>query len=142
MKYSILLLVTLLTGIIAAAQNKTAAAPAKYDVAISFNSICCGPPSSDFLKDFIKKFNKENKLTLKTLIAGGCGREGEFSILFSLTGVKVKAKAKFMTAIKTLVPQQQAKNKTANNSSGNMELSYNVTTADFSNCRSGITKWQ
>jgi hypothetical protein len=142
MKHYIILLSALLTAGIITAQNKTAAAPAKYDVAVSFNSICCGPPSADFLKAFVKKFNKDNKVVLNTSIAGGCGREGEFSILFSLTGLKAKPKAKFMAAIKTLIPQQQAKNKTANSSSGNMELSYNVTAADFGNCRSGITKWE
>jgi hypothetical protein len=142
MKKYVLLLGVLLTGITVTAQDKTAVAAVKYDAAVSFNSICCGPPSADFLKAFIKKFNKDNKVVLNASIAGGCGREGEFSILFSLTGLKAKPKAKFMAAIKTLIPQQQAKNKIANNSSGNMELSYNVTAADFSNCRSGITKWQ
>jgi hypothetical protein len=143
MKQFIFLLSTMLNVSIVAAQSKAdAAAPAKYDVAVSFNSICCGPPSADFLKAFVKKFNKDNKLVLNASIAGGCGREGEFSILFSLAGVKVKPKAKFMAAIKTLIPQQQAKNKAANSSSGNMELSYNATAVDFGNCRSGITKWQ
>jgi hypothetical protein len=142
MKKYVLLLSILLTGIAVSAQYKTAAVPAKYDIAVSFNSICCGPPSADFLKTFVKKFNKDNKVLLNASIAGGCGREGEFSILFSLSGLKAKPKAKFMAAIKTLIPQQQAKNKTANNSSGNMELSYNVTAADFNNCRSGIAKWE
>jgi hypothetical protein len=142
MKYSILLLAVFFMTTLVAAQNKTAAVPAKYDAAVSFNSICCGPPSADFLKAFVKKFNKDNKVVLNTSIAGGCGREGEFSILFSLTGLKAKPKAKFMAAIKTLIPQQQSKNKTANSSSGNMELTYNVTAADFGNCRSGITKWE
>jgi hypothetical protein len=142
MKKYVLLLGVLITGIAAVAQDKTAAAPAKYDAAVSFNSICCGPPSADFLKTFVKKFNKDNKVVLNASMAGGCGREGEFSILFSLTGLKAKPKAKFMAAIKTLIPQQEAKNKAANNSIGNMSLSYNVTAADFSNCRSGIVKWE
>lgn len=141
MKYLFIFFAAMITGTIANGQNKKVALPTKFDVAVSFNSICCGPPSSDFLKDFVKKFNKENKLTLKTFIAAGCGREGEFSILFSLTGVKAKPKAKFMAAIKTLIPQQQAKNKTANTSSGNLESLYDVTPEEFSNCRSGITKW-
>jgi hypothetical protein len=141
MKQYLFLLGTLLLINAVRAQNKTAAAPAVYDVAVSFNSICCGPPSADFLKAFVKKFNQDNKVVLNASIAGGCGREGEFSILFSLGSLKAKPKAKFMAAIKKLVPQQQAKNKAASSSSGNLELSYNTTAADFSNCRSGITKW-
>jgi hypothetical protein len=142
MKYSILLMCILFAGITATAQGKKASAPATYDVAVSFNSICCGPPSPDFLKAFVKKFNKDNKVKLTTFIAGGCGREGEFSILFSLAGVKARTKAKFMGAIKNQVTSEEAKNKTANSSSGNMILAYNTSSTDYSSCRSGISTWE
>ena len=58
------------------AQNKNAES-VKYDVVVSFGSMCCGTASDDFLKEYIKNYNYKNKDTVNGWLMGGCGREGD-----------------------------------------------------------------
>ena len=116
--------------------------PAKYEVVVFFGSMCCGPASDDFLKDFITHFNSTNKVTINTWQMTGCGREGESRILFSLVNLNKEKCDLFLSSIKTLVPSQNEKNKTVNASIGNISLSYDVLLSSLSNCRGPLSKYK
>ncbi len=111
-----------------------------YPVAVSFNSICCGTPSSDFLKTFIVQFNQKNNTKISAHIAAGCGKEGEFTVLFNMTENDA-ANQKFTTELSSLVAKTNDQNKKASTSSGGIALVENAKTADFSFCRLGISAW-
>ncbi|MEO7489596.1 MAG: hypothetical protein ABIU77_20940 [Ferruginibacter sp.] len=114
----------------------------KYDVVVSFGSMCCGPVSDDFLKNFIQQFNRKNKVTIQAWQITGCGREGEFKILFSLTKLNRTAKNKFLNCLKKLVPEQNDKNKKLKASSGTISIDYNFPKTELPNCRGELIKWK
>ena len=112
-----------------------------YPLAVSFNSICCGTASPDFLKTFVKQFNEKNSTNISADIAAGCGKEGEFVILFKLSPNDAM-NAKFKSSLVTLVGTEDAKNKKLNSSSGGISLSENATESNFQHCRLGILPWK
>ena len=116
--------------------------PSKFDVTVSFGSMAGGPSSDIFLKTFIKKFAKKYGVTVVGYKAAGCGREGEFNILFSLTGLKSTVKKKFLAELNTCVSSQEKKNKAKDENSGNITVEYNKSKDDFSFCREGIKTWK
>jgi hypothetical protein len=80
-------------GLIACAGNKNhskkdqmanVAVDSSYKVAVAFGSRCCGTASSEFLGKFLKDFNRTAAVKVSADIAEGCGREGEFYILFKV----------------------------------------------------------
>ncbi|MBC7867826.1 MAG: hypothetical protein H7X88_09865, partial [Gloeobacteraceae cyanobacterium ES-bin-316] len=73
--------------------------------------------------------------------AAGCGKEGEFVILFHLPTNRTADKAKFVAELETLVKNTDEKNKNLRSSSGGMQVLYNVKAADYSYCRLGIKAW-
>lgn len=113
-----------------------------YDVVVSFGSMCCGTASDDFLKNFVKEFNAKNKVVINAMQLGGCGREGEYKILFSLEKLKEAKKVKFLAALKKLIPEQNKKNKTEKASSGTISLEFDLTSNKLENCRGELTKWK
>lgn len=116
--------------------------PSKFDVVVSFGSMASGPSSDEFLKGFIKKFKKKYGVTLTGYKAAGCGREGEFNILFSLSGWKSSLKKKFISELNVLVTTQEKKNKIKDEHSGVISVDYNKNKTDFSYCRGGIKIWK
>ena len=116
--------------------------PSKFDVAVSFGSMAGGPSSDLFLKNFSKKFAKKYSVSIIGYKASGCGREGEFNILYSLTTLKSAVKKKFLAEIKTAVVAEEKKNKAKDENSGNITVEYNKTKDDFSFCRDGIKIWK
>lgn len=112
-----------------------------YPVAVSFGSICCGTPSDDFLKTFTAAFNKKNSVKISADIAAGCGREGEFVILFNLPDNKKTIHSSFITELEKTVKETGEKNKKANSSSGVLQVLYGVKTSEYNYCRLGIKKW-
>lgn len=115
---------------------------ANYGVVVSFGSMCCGTASDDFLKNFVKEFNTKNKVVISAMQVGGCGREGEYKILFSLEKLKESKKIKFVAALKKLIPEQNEKNKIVKASSGPISLEYNLPLNKLENCRGQLTKWK
>ena len=113
--------------------------PPVFDAGVAFNSICCGPPDESFLKAFMSC--KDYKL-IKAYKAAGCGREGEFRVLFSFKGVKPSLAKKFLKRLKNKVIKQDAINKSKNTSSGNLEVLQNIKKEELDNCRSGIIPWK
>ena len=124
------------------AQQKPESFPKNFDAVISFNSICCGTPSSDFLNTFLKDFNKQNKVVLKAWHVGSCGREGEFKIMISALKLKKRKIIKFKMALQNLIPNQNNKNKTLKPSSGNISVEYNVPFKDEENCLEKLSEWK
>lgn len=113
-----------------------------YDVVISFNSICCGTPSADFLRDFLNQYANKNKIAPQAWLLGGCGREGEFKILLSLSKMKASKKVKFNKLLNELIPNQNSKNKTVKPSSGNINITCSPTENDFTNCTGTVAEWK
>jgi hypothetical protein len=142
MKFGIILLFGLLQNIAINAQNTAAGTPAKFDVIVSFGSVCCGTSSDDFLKDYIKTYTSKNKETMIALKVGGCGKEGEFKILFSLVKLDDSKKMNFISKLKKLIAEQNEKNKTANASSGPISLDCDLPISQFEYCREQPSKWK
>ena len=114
----------------------------KYDVAVSFGSMCCGTAQSDFLANYIKLFNRTNKVILNAWQLDGCGREGEFKILFSLDKLSASKKKKLLSSLKKLIPEQNNKNKKIKASSGPISIDYDLPVNQLENCRGQLTKWK
>lgn len=142
MKFGIILICGLLQSVALSAQNVAANMPAKFDVVVSFGSICCGTASDDFLKDCIKMYTSKTKDSIIALKVDGCGREGEYKILFSLVKWEESKKMKFISALKKMIPEQNKKNKATNASSGPISLDYDVALSEFSYCIGQPTKWK
>lgn len=109
--------------------------PSKYDIVVSFNSICCGTPSDNFLHELVDSFNNKNRVHVAGWQLAGCGREGESKILFTVKGLKKIAAKRFIKSIKKSVSEQNNKNKIINESSGEISIEYNISLKDISNCR-------
>ena len=142
MQYRITFLFFMLVAFKANANTIINTPSVNYDVVVSFGSMCCGTASDDFLKNFVKEFNSKNKVAISAMQVGGCGREGEYKILFSLEKLKEAKKIKFVSALKKLIPEQNEKNKTVKASSGPISLEYDLTSNKLENCRGELTKWK
>ena len=142
MKIGIILTLVFLQNSAVIAQNSTPGTLAKFDVIVSFGSICCGTASDDFLKEYFKMCSSKNKDSIIALKLGGCGREGEYKILFSLVKLAPPQKNKFIAALKKLIPEENEKNKAANASSGPISLDYDLPISQFEYCREQASKWK
>jgi hypothetical protein len=131
-----LLLYTSLT-----AQTTPPGKSGKYDVVVSFGSMCCGTASDDFLKDFIKNCYAKNRDTIRGWVLNGCGREGEYKILFSLTALEKSKKTRFIDRLAILIDEQNKKNKAVNASSGSVSMKTDLPLADFDYCRGDLKLW-
>ncbi|HSN60365.1 MAG TPA: hypothetical protein VLR49_05500 [Ferruginibacter sp.] len=146
MKYLLLLAILMSAGACSSSNTDTSKTnnlqvDKIYPVAVSFGSIRCGTPSDDFLKSFADGFNKKNSVKITADIAAGCGKEGEFVILFNLPENNTAINSSFITELEKTVKETDDKNKKANTSSGVLQMQYNVKTSDNSYCRLGIKKW-
>ena len=112
----------------------------EYAAAVSFGSVCCGTVSEDFLKAFVKKYNQDRNAKISADLAAGCGKEGEFSILFKLDKQN-SDHMEFVVQLEKLVRDVDAKNKAGNSSSGTLEVKNNVKASEFEFCRLGIKPW-
>jgi hypothetical protein len=121
----------------AVAQNNDKA----YAIGVSFNSICCGPPSDEFLKTLVKNFNRSEKVKITAGKIAGCGREGEYVILFNTEKLKASTRTRFIAELEKQVPLQEIRNKAANSSSGGVQVIKDVKNADFSHCRISLQNW-
>ena len=112
-----------------------------YPVAVSFGSICCGTPSPDFLKKFVVGFNRRNDSDISADIAAGCGREGEFVVLFKIPNIETLQR-NFEDELRVLLEKTDAQNKKENSSSGGLALLKTTPGSDYKNFRLGIAVWE
>jgi hypothetical protein len=135
MKFAVTLFLFLLQFGSANAQTAKPGTVSKYDMVVSFGSMCCGTASDDFLKTYIKKITTTSTNVIKGWILGGCGREGEYKILLSFGTLKESEKLKLIEELKNLIDEQNKKNKAVNASSGSINFTTNFATTNFEYCR-------
>lgn len=76
-----------------------------YPVVVSFNSMCCGVPNSNPLKQFINTFKKNHRITQITIDSiGPMGKEGEYYLAFKLKEFNNTQKLKFIQQLKKSGP--------------------------------------
>lgn len=139
MKYIFSILILSITTLCLHAQTKIR--PTKFEVVVAFASMGTGTSSDSFLKIFVKKFNKKNKVNIPAYKVSGCGREGEYNILFSLAKLKRSLTTKFTRELKSEIEKQVLKNKSNDQNSGDISLGYNKQLSDFGNCREEAVIW-
>ncbi len=122
------------------AQVKTSQ-PATFDIVVAFGSMCCGTASDTFLKEYYKKFLKTNKSVIPASLASGCGREGEFKVMFNMSKTNTVVRKKFIAGLKRILLKEEKKNRARDESSGTISIEYNVLKDDVAFCRGGISKW-
>lgn len=72
-----------------------------YPVVVSFNSMCCGVPSSSPVIKLIKIFKKQYKIKQVAVDSiGPLGREGEYYLAFRLKEFSKAQKIKFIQQLK------------------------------------------
>lgn len=142
MKYMMLLTGLFLFNAAAKADTGTQPIPTTFAAVASFNSICCGPPSDSFIRAFVSKFNKSKKAKVKVYQKGGCGREGEFKLFFSLSALKKSTSTQFLKALNNLIVQENARITAAQKSLGSIELQMNVDASTITNCRMPMVAWK
>lgn len=82
-------------------------------VEISYNSICCGTPSSTPVMNYINSFQGK-KNTLEIYRQSGLGREGEYKLFIGIDALSKSKKAKFIKGLEAAINSQ---NKSRNESS-------------------------
>lgn len=74
---------------------------------ISYNSICCGTPSTDPVINYISVFQKKNKTKpFEIFRQPGLGREGEFKLFVGTDQLSPKMKAKFTSGLQNIINSQ------------------------------------
>jgi len=79
----------------------------KYPIVIRFISYGAGVPDSKPVTDFIRSFQKKNKIKqIKIDTIGQRGKEGEYSLAFLLKELSEKQKRSFIQEIKKIASQK------------------------------------
>ncbi|MEG1591227.1 hypothetical protein [Chryseobacterium sp.] len=82
-------------------------------IEISYNSICCGPPSSSPVMNYVNSFQGK-KNTLEVYQQSRLGREGEYKLFIGIDALSKSKKAKFIKGLEAAINSQ---NKFRNESS-------------------------
>lgn len=82
-------------------------------IEISYNSICCGTPSSTPVMNYINNFQGK-KNTLEIYRQSHLGREGEYKLFIGIDALSKSKKAKFIKGLEAAINSQ---NKSRNESS-------------------------
>lgn len=82
-------------------------------IEISYNSICCGPPSSTPVMNYVNSFQGK-KNTLEVYRQSRLGREGEYKLFIGIDALSKNKKAKFIKGLEAAINSQ---NKSRNESS-------------------------
>jgi hypothetical protein len=112
-----------------------------YPIAVSFGSMAGGPVDDAFLKKWTLNFNRVNKTKVTAVKYGGCGREGEFAIMFNTGKMSGDQRKKFFNELSAAIKKQEKINRAADKRAGNMDLQYNVNSAEYDHCRLGAKNW-
>ncbi|MGO4710460.1 hypothetical protein AB4Y90_15430 [Chryseobacterium sp. 2TAF14] len=82
-------------------------------IEISYNSICCGPPSSTPVMNHINSFQNK-KCILEVYQQSRLGREGEYKLFVGIDALSKSKKAEFMKGLEAVINSQ---NKSRNENS-------------------------
>lgn len=69
-------------------------------ICIKFTSICCGPPPSTEMDNFIQIFKKDNKINCIDGFKYCCDQEGEFAYYLNISSFNEKKKKEIIDGIK------------------------------------------
>lgn len=83
-------------------------------IEISYNSICCGTPSSAPVMNYINSFQGK-KNTLEIYRQSRLGREGEYKLFIGIDALSKSKKAKFIKGLEATINSQ---NKSRDENSG------------------------
>lgn len=75
-------------------------------VTVNFSSICCGPPSDSFLRDYVDNFQTIHHLTIPSEYVSTCGLEGDYKVVFGLDRLDQNSRDEFLTNLNTKVNEQ------------------------------------
>lgn len=90
---------------------------------ISYNSICCGTPSTTPVMNYIENFQKKNKgKVVEIFRQSGLGREGEFKLFIGIDPSSKTEKQNFVEGLKSTINAQN-KSRTENRD-GMVEFSF------------------
>jgi hypothetical protein len=140
MKHYLTFIISLLFATSLNAQEKVPAITIKYDAIVEFNSMGTGTSSDSFLKEFIVRFNKRYSTLINAYRIEGCGREGEFNILFSLSSLVPGNRKKFITGLKVQVAAENKKTRLGTGK-GNIDILFDILARDVKKCRGSLSKW-
>jgi hypothetical protein len=110
-------------------------------IAVSFGSLASGPIGDDFLKTWLQKFIREEKVAVTAEKFSGCGKEGEYIIVISKTNFSNAMDEKFSSGLEKLVADEIKRTKAISSSSGSVNITYNPDISEYSYCRLGSKKW-
>lgn len=72
----------------------------------------------------------------------GCGKEGEFRILFSAPDMPAKDLELFVTRLTELLQRQDSLNRASDPNIGGMNVERNLSKEDYEYCRLPMERWQ
>ncbi|WP_292009201.1 hypothetical protein [Chryseobacterium sp.] len=76
-------------------------------VQIGYASICCGTPSESPVINYVKQFQKKNKLQNPEMyIEPGLGKEGEFSLYIGIDNLSKNQKDTFTKGLQSVISSQ------------------------------------
>ena len=110
-------------------------------IALYFGSMASGPIGDDFLKEWLVKFNKNEKAAITADKFSACGKEGEYIIVIYKNGFDNARESKFTSGLEKLINEEVRKRKADNPSSGSVEIRKNPNLEEYSFCRLGSKKW-
>ncbi|SHM70703.1 hypothetical protein SAMN05444360_11630 [Chryseobacterium carnipullorum] len=103
---------------------------------ISYGSICCGTPSTKPVTDYLKKFEKRNRIkSFEVLRHGGLGREGEFNLYIGTDRLGKKQKMAFVKGLESAVALQNKNRKKDSDGTVSFDSSVIVGQSDLTNIK-------
>ncbi len=132
---TILLAATLLA---ATCNEKNTPPPDSFEAGIYFGSMCCGTANDNFLKPIVEKYADR----IRTYKIVGCGKEGEFRVLFSAPSLPENEMNDFVKELTSLVEKQDAVNRAENATIGRMNIERMIGKEQYEFCRDSIKAWK
>ncbi|MCT2406340.1 hypothetical protein NZD88_02075 [Chryseobacterium antibioticum] len=103
-------------------------------VEIYYGSICCGTASTEPVTDYLKQFEKKNKLkALEVLIQRSKGREGEFSLYIGVDKLNKKQQKLFMQGLSSAISIQNSKRNEYSDGTVNFDSAVTFSNDDLKN---------
>lgn len=82
----------------------------KNYITVGYSSICCGTPSKKPIMDYVKKFEKKNKLKpFEIFVEYGLGKEGEHVFYIGTDNLSTKLIKSFLDGLKITAADQNRK---------------------------------
>jgi hypothetical protein len=85
----------------------------KNYISVGYSSVCCGPPSEKPIMNYVKNFEKENKLKpFEIFLERGLGKEGEHAFYIGTGNLNTKLLKSFLNGLKiTAISQNKQRSR-------------------------------